>query len=498
MNELNRREFLSLAGASALGFAAGPILSEKASGSRISRPELVGKADRTIRIATGLVEVAPDKILSMTTYNDVFPGPLLRLKEGRKVTVDIYNDTDMAEVFHWHGQRVPVEVDGSAEEGTPLIPAHGMRRLVFTPKPAGFRFYHTHSMAGNDLMAGQYSGQVGPLYIEPRNEPGAYDKEVFLTLKEFMPAFSKGGDMAMDFLRPATTSPELKKLGDKKDAEAKAKGKEAGYEVGYDVFTINGKMLGNGEPIRVRQGQRVLLHILNGSAGETRSLALPGHTFKVVALDGNPVPNPTSVPVLWIGTAERVSAIVEMNHPGVWVLGDLSDDDRERGMGIVIEYAGYKGKPVWEKPEKAEWDYSMFGHSGPPSMKPVKTFDLLFAKDQSAIKGFNRWTINGKSLFMGDLESMKPLLHLSHGQRYRLRMRNASDDIHPMHLHRHIFEVTKFAGKPMSGVHKDVVMVGGFQEVEIDFTADQLGLSLFHCHQQLHMDFGFMALFRCS
>ena len=89
-----------------------------------------------------------------------------------------------------------------------------------------------------------------------------------------------------------------------------------GYEVGYRSFTINGRMLGHGEPIRVKQGERVLFHVLNGSATEIRSLALPGHTFQVVALDGNPVPNPASVPVLWLGTAERISAIVEMDHPG--------------------------------------------------------------------------------------------------------------------------------------------------------------------------------------
>ena len=92
------------------------------------------------------------------------------------------------------------------------------------------------------------------------------------------------------------------------------KEKTKGYEVGYDLFAINGKMLGNGEPVRVKQGERVLFHVLNASAGEIRTLALPGHLFKVVALDGNPVPTPSYVPVLWLGTAERISAVVEMNH----------------------------------------------------------------------------------------------------------------------------------------------------------------------------------------
>lgn len=416
------------------------------------------------------------------------------------MTVDVFNDTSTPEQLHWHGQRVPVHVDGSAEEGTPFIPAHGMRRIEFVPGPAGFRFYHTHTFAGPDLGKGQYSGLVGPVYIEPKNEPGSYDKEVFLTLKEFAPAFSKGGDMAMDFLAPSTMAHDLEARAAHNDRVAK--GRPKGYEVGYDVFTINGKMLGHGEPIRVKRGQRVLFHVLNGSAGEIRSLALPGHHFKVVALDGNPVPNPVNVPVLYIGTAERVSAIVEMDNPGVWVMGDLLDDDRERGMGIVVEYSGSKGKPQWVKPAKAHWDYTRFGTPGGSARHPDETFTLTFEKQQSAIHGFNRWTINGKAFSMGDMAGMEmtqePLLRLRQGRRYRLKMRNASDDIHPMHLHRHVFELTKIAGKPTAGVHKDVVMVGGFQEVEIDFTADQPGLSLFHCHQQLHMDYGFMALFECT
>jgi FtsP/CotA-like multicopper oxidase with cupredoxin domain len=115
-----------------------------------------------------------------------------------------------------------------------------------------------------------------------------------------------------------------------------AKGTPHGYEVGYQAFSINGRMLGHGEPIRVKTGERVLFHIVNGSATEIRSLALPGHTFRVVALDGNPLAAPVDVPVLWLGTAERISAIVEMRRPGVWVLGDTGDD-RKNGMGVVVE-----------------------------------------------------------------------------------------------------------------------------------------------------------------
>ena len=453
-----------------------------------------GSPDYTLRIAATPIELARNHIVSAITYNGQFPGPLLRFKEGQRVIVDVHNDTDTPEQLHWHGQFVPVDVDGAAEEGTPFIPAHGMRRISFTPRPAGFRFYHTHNIGGTDLHAGQYSGQVGPVYIEPRHEPGDYDREVFLVLKEFEPFLSRGGDMAMDFLAPAAQVRTLKEAGESAMKASLAKGTPHGYEVGYRFFSINGRILGHGEPVRVKSGERVLFHVLNGSATEIRSLALPGHTFKVVALDGNPVPTPAEVPVLWLGTAERISAIVEMKHPGAWIMGDLADDDRSHGMGIVVEYAGQSGKPQWMKPKPFHWNYAGFGKPDSGSILPAldETIDMLFFKRNAASEGFNEWTINDVAFSM---DKPTPTFHLKQGRRYRLRMRNASDDIHPIHLHRHSFELTKLAGQSTAGVMKDVVMVGGYQEVEVDFTADNPGLTLFHCHQQLHMDFGFMALF---
>ena len=450
--------------------------------------------DYTLHIKTSAIEIAPKKIISATTYNGQFPGPLLRFKEGRQVTIDIYNHTDTPEQLHWHGQKVSVDVDGAAEEGTPFIAAHGTRRISFTPNPSGFRFYHTHNRAGANLAAGQYSGEVGPVYIESSREPGRYDREVFLVLKEFEPTLSRGGDMPQDFLSPTEPNKELKAIGESSMKASLAKGMPHGYEVGYRSFTINGRMLGHGEPIRVKQGERVLFHILNGSATEIRSLALPGHSFEVLALDGNPVPNPVTTPVLWLGTAERISAVVRMNHPGVWILGDLADDDRRHGMGIVVEYAGRTGKPQWVPPPAFKWSYLRFAKAGSNTSPADETFDMTFAKDNAAEEGFNRWTINGVAYPMAG-EPAPATFHLQQGKRYRLRMRNASDDIHPIHLHRHSFELISVAGKSTAGVLKDVMMLGGYQEAEVDFVADNPGLTLFHCHQQLHMDFGFMTLF---
>ena len=475
---LDRRRLLELGSAAALTAC-----------SRPAPPP--AKADYTVHIDEAKVDLAPGVEVTTTAYNGQVPGPLIRLTEGRPVTVDIINHTARPEQLHWHGQKIPVDVDGAAEEGTPFVPARGSRRISFTPGPAGLRFYHTHLIAGGDLTAGQYSGQVGPVYIEPRREPGRYDREVFLTLKEFEPSLSQGGDMDMDFLAGAA-DPALKARGEASMKASLARGMPKGYEVGYKHFAINGRMLGHGVPIRVKQGERVLLHVLNGSAGEIRSLALPGHVFQVVAMDGNPVPTPTEVPVLWLGTAERISAIVEMNHPGVWILGDASDDDRGNGMGIVVEYGGASGPPQWAKPPAAKWDYTRFGQPAGLAEPPDQVFDMVIVKDNAALQGFTRWTINGVAF---DDAHMAPMFKISQGRRYRIRMANASDDIHPIHLHRHSFELTHIHGQPTAGVLKDVVMLGGYQKLEVDFTADNPGRTLFHCHQQLHMDFGFMCLF---
>jgi FtsP/CotA-like multicopper oxidase with cupredoxin domain len=484
----SRRDFLKVAGllAGAAAFSPGAVTQNSA-------PFKEDQPDYTLHIKTTPTEIAPNRIVSLTTYNGQFPGPLLRFKEGRQVTVDVFNDTDVPEQLHWHGQKVSADVDGASEEGTPFIPAHGKRRVSFVPQPAGLRFYHTHNRAGADLSAGQYGGQIGPVYIEPKGNPGRYDREMFLVLKEFEPKFSRGGDMAMDFLSPATTVKELKESGEAAMQASVASGLPKGYEVGYGAFTINGRMLGHGEPIRVKQGERILFHIVNGSATEIRSLGLPGHAFHVIALDGNPTPNPARVPVLWLGTAERISAIVEMNHPGVWILGDLDNNDRRHGMGIVIEYAGRSGKPQWLAPAPHRWNYMDFAKPGATSAVPDEIFEMRFAKDNAAEEGFNRWTINGAAYPMTG-EVTPAAFHLHEGKRYRIRMRNSSDDIHPLHLHRHSFELTSLGGKRTAGIMKDVMMLGGYQEAEIDFSADNPGLTLFHCHQQLHMDFGFMTL----
>jgi FtsP/CotA-like multicopper oxidase with cupredoxin domain len=448
MNWMLRREFLGAMGAAAI---VPPLLR----GQGVC-PADPSKADYTLHIGPVSVELAPKKIFKTTGFNGIAPGPMLRVKEGKPVTIDVINQGSSEELVHWHGLEIPSNVDGSMEEGTPMIPPKACHRYTFIPTPSGTRWYHSHVSAGRNLNRGTYTGQFGFMYVEPSSDPGKYDQEIFLALREWDPYMSGGED---------------------------------GLEVAYKLFSINDRSLGSGEPVRVKQDQRVLFRILNASATMHRRIGFGGHTFQVTALDGNTIAAPKTVEALELGPAERIDAIVEMNNPGVWILGADEDHDRQAGMGIVVEYAGQGGAPQWIRPS-GKWDYSVFGATPPATEPEAERVPLVFRKKFAGTRWVDNWTINGKGFPKTD-----PIM-VQANRRYRLVFDNQSDEAHPVHLHRHTFELRKIAGVATSGVHKDVVVVQPMSQMEVDFVANNPGPTLFHCHQQMHMDYGFMVLMK--
>lgn len=461
-SSISRRNFMA---------GAGALLSSRALAALLPQPP-AGKADHTLRIEPCSLDIGPGISVKTIAYNGQVPGPLLRLREGIPVTIDVTNASQNPDLTHWHGLAIDSLNDGAMEEGSPMIAVGETHRYSFTPKPAGTRWYHTHASAFDNLSAGTYSGQFGFLLIEGKDQPAPYDQEINLAIHHWEPSFVP----MVDTMREQSSNEPL----------------TTGSDVGYKYATFNAHMLGAGEPIRVKQGQRVLMRLLNASATENVVLALPGHSFRIIATDGNPVPNPKTVEVLSLAVAERVDAIVEMNSPGVWVLGSTLEKARQMGLGIVVEYAGKSGAPVWKDPAPADWDYTQFANAS-EVQKPDETFTLTF-RDIGPQKGskFDTWTINNKS--WPDIEPLK----VQQGKRYRLVLRNGSGDQHPIHMHRHTFEVSRIGKKQTSGLKKDTINIMPLDTVAVDFTADNPGDTLMHCHQQLHMDYGFMQLIKYS
>jgi FtsP/CotA-like multicopper oxidase with cupredoxin domain len=459
---INRREFLASTGILLAGQALGSALPACA--------QATAKADHALRIQPCTLEIGPGISIQTLAYNGQVPGPVLRLREGAPASIDVTNASSDSDIVHWHGLAIDSLNDGAMEEGSPMIAPGQTHRYTFSPKPAGTRWYHTHAGSFGNLAMGTYTGQFGFLLIEGRQNLPHYDQEVHLAIHHWEPSFVP----MVETMRAASANMPL----------------TAGSDVGYKYATVNDRMLGAGEPIRVKPGQRVLMRLLNASATENTVLALPGHRFNVIAMDGNPVPNPTSVEVLSLAVAERVDAIVEMNTPGIWILGSTLERSRQMGLGIVVEYAGQSGAPVWKDPAPSTWDYAQFA-SGAGAPEPDESFELTF-RDIGPVHGsqFDTWTINNKSW-----PEIDPLI-VHPGRRYRLVFRNGSGDQHPLHLHRHTFEVTRIGSKHLSGLKKDVINVMPLDTVEVDFLADNPGDTLWHCHQQLHMDYGFMQLIK--
>ena len=183
---MHRRNFLQTGALTALG---GPLLVRSAAQQPLQTPPMppdmqpmpaapstAGPAELsgtefTLQIAPVTVELAPNRIIGTVGYNGTSPGPLLRMKEGVPVTVNVVNDTDVPEYVHFHGLLIPSDVDGSEEEGTPVVPAHGKCSYRFSPTPAGTRWYHTHTMSMDDLHRGSYTGMFGFLIVEGASNP---------------------------------------------------------------------------------------------------------------------------------------------------------------------------------------------------------------------------------------------------------------------------------------------------------------------------------------
>jgi FtsP/CotA-like multicopper oxidase with cupredoxin domain len=445
---MNRRLFIAQCGAAFAAAAFRPVLA----------PAAQTAPDVKLEIAPLELEIAPHRVVHTTAYNGRVPGPLIRWPEGKPIVIEVLNRTAIPEIVHWHGLWIPSDMDGSAEEGSPMIAPGAQFRYSFTPQPAGFRWYHTHIFAGHNLNRATYSGQFGCFYVEPKNEPGAYDQEVFMILHDWNAYMGSSGDSSM--------------------------------EAAYEYSTVNDRMLGFGDPLTVRQGQRVLFHILNASASMIHWLALAGHEMSVVAMDGNPVPTPSGAKAIRLAPAERIDAVITMNQPGRWILGETREPFRRVGMGMVVEYANRQGKPKWIEPPEMLWDYRPFAAVQAQNHEPDEIIPLRFESQFHGQGAFDSWTINGKSYPHTDA------IPLRKGRRYRLQMMNHSTDDHPLHLHRHTFEVTRLAGAALSGLNKDVVVVPANATVEVDFAANNPGATLFHCHNQTHMDFGFMTLFQ--
>ena len=425
-----RRAFLKLSGVAALGSWLRPL--EQTPAAVPSAPD----PTHVLRVRRTQVELSPGRCITTLTFNGQLPAPLLRGTVGEPMRIDICNESDSPERIHWQGQ------DLRTAESAVIAPGC-LSRVELTPQRPGLYLYHSDVIAAARLDSGLYSGLVGGLLVKPRAGPGAVcgglGRERIVVLKEYEPFIQRTA---------------------------------RGSEIAYKALTINGLAASDLRIPRIRTGESLLLQVLNASATQAYDLEMPGRSFEVVALDGNPLPRPATVAKIYLGPGERVAARL--------VTDPQWDCDSHRAPD-----------PAWSvcNPAVEVWDYSRFGSGR--AAKPDTRLDVVLRRHEAARSGLNRWSINGASY-----EVTRPYtaFRLAYGLRYRLTINNTSDEIIPVHLQRHRLQITSIDGRRTAGVFKDVVSIGPGQQVEVDLVADSPGRALFYCTRQLHRDFGLMAL----
>ncbi len=211
-------------------------------------------------------------------YNHQVPGPLIRLKVGDRVRFVVKNELPQATTLHWHGLAVPNSEDGVPGITQKPIPPGGQFTYHFTitPQMIGTHFYHTHF---NDSFQ-MDQGLHGILFVDPAGSPKKkYDVEAFYE----MASFKVGGS----------------------DQE--------------NVFTLNGKAFPETSVLSVSRGARVLLHLVNASSENDHVMHLHGYTFRIVALDGNPLDHPISASTVNLAPSQTADVAFTASNPGRWM-----------------------------------------------------------------------------------------------------------------------------------------------------------------------------------
>jgi FtsP/CotA-like multicopper oxidase with cupredoxin domain len=190
----------------------------------------------------------------------------------------------------------------------------------FVAKPAGSRWYHSHADPALQVPLGLY----GSFVVEPRLPARTYDREHTLILGEWdlelTPEVAAG---------TAERGPRDRLL--------------RGGELGSDLFLINGRMHGAVPPIRVAEGERILLRLVH--AGHLpHPFHVHGHSFRIVATDGNPVPEAAQLTkdTVLIAPGERYDLELAADNPGVWMVHCHIEHHMANGMMTLLAYDGHK------------------------------------------------------------------------------------------------------------------------------------------------------------
>ncbi|MEM9206305.1 MAG: multicopper oxidase family protein [Pseudomonadota bacterium] len=458
----DRRAFLIASAFGAGGAAAG--LKAPASAAepiKISTRETSFSFDRPL--TTGLVSTAENA-----------PPPIIRLKQNEPAIIDMTNGLDEYTTMHWHGIRLPNEMDGVPYlTQLPMIKGETYR-YAFTPPDAGTYWYHPHCMTMRQMA----EGLTGVLIIDEAEDAG-FDAEVVLNLKDFR-INDEGA------LQPYFTP------------KAAARGGTLG-----NVRTANWKL---NPTYDVPSGGLIRLRIVATDTTRVYKLALPDVSGRVIAWDGHPIREPVEMPSektpLWLGPGQRVDIAIRMpddeglNLPlGTRIGQNFEPLATLQTVGASLKRDIADLRPLPENPVAV------------PKLEGVESRELVFgwSPDGNGQNngfcgsfGYTFWSIDRKPWPGDAVENVGPLAELKLGQSYILRLRNESPNLHPIHLHGLAFIPLQSNQRVLPRNWTDTVLLLKNEIIDIALVADNPGDWAFHCHVIEHQKTGLSGYIRVA
>ena len=408
------------------------------------------------------VEVAPGLRVEAWTYNGLIPGPLVRVNVGDGLIVYFTNSLPMPSTIHWHGLRIPIEMDGVPGYSQPAVEPGDSFTYDFIVPDAGIYWYHPHVMSAAQVGFGLY----GAFLVEdPRENVGVTDdlvvllSDIDLTEDGVLESPNTGGSAGMAF------------------------GREGNHVL------VNGQKLPS---LIARAGAPQRWRVINAAKSRYFKLDLgDGHRFTKIGGDGGLLEYSVELDYLVLGAGERADVIVTPQaDPGSSIV--LRSQLHDRGYGstdlrdiedliaiTVSDLPALEASPL-PKVERAIKPFSTVGAT-------QVTLDLTLSQDPYD-KSFE-YGINGIPYW----EAQPVLARLSETQVWTVN--NTTPWSHPLHLHGFFFLVLDENGEPVRPLEwKDTADIHFKQtrRLVVRFDDDRPGTWIFHCHILDHADGGLL------
>ena len=403
------------------------------------------------------VDIGLEEPLTMMTYNGQFPGPLLEANVGDTVIVDFINGLNEPTTIHWHGLRIPAEMDGNPRIQEP-VPPGGTFRYEFVVPDAGFYWYHPHVRAHEQVERGLYGTLIVRDPAEPRlnTERTIVLDDLLLTESGELSSFGTGGMTGMHG-----------RLGNVLVGNG-----DAGAEPASGEFAAT-------------PGSVELWRLVNTSNARTFSVSVDGGAqWRVVGVDGGRVePYVTDRIQLAVGQRYDLEVVHDSNTSADLIAHVLTLDESENVVEVPlpvylvnVEGERIDDDPVdWPQPEVIERDVDR---------------EIRIELDGQNVNGTVEWTLNGVA------DGDEPLFTFERGETVRITFENLAGPEHPFHLHGQFFEIVDRGTTETSQPgRKDTVLIPGQSTVEVIAYMDNPGSWMAHCHILEHAELGMMSHF---